>query len=232
MSANAGRSGALSLTSGTSGRTEVPLRFRVPEEFQELDLTEPSAMRLNRTFNRIRSATHQFTDTEVLQIAMNQEFMAMRLVEEGAVYSGTCVARTEDVSPRLVVAILNVLVKEVELDADEPLSAVASGLKRPGDPRDVGFVDLPAGKALMVAEKVSVEFPATTTGVKTKTRRKVRQLQATIPFPDKNRIAIFSLSSESENGWEEFLTIFGCVLRSVSFQPPGVASIAARLNAL
>ncbi len=148
----------------------------------------------------------------------------MRLAEQGAVYAGVCLARTEEDRPRPVVLQLTVLVKKMELYADDPLSAVGGGLRRPGEARDVGFLELPAGKALLVAEENTVELPTTLTGRPDPSRHRVRQMQATVPFPDKRRAAIVSISSESDSGWPECLDLFGKVLRTVSFAPPSLRS--------
>jgi hypothetical protein len=202
------------------GFAGVPLRFRVPDEFTEIVLTETPQARMDRTFAAFRQSLPQLTDVEVLNVVLRQEAMVMQLVQQSAVYAGTCVARTEEDVARVVVAQLSVLVKKMELDADDPLSAVAGSLRRPGVARDVGFLDLPAGKALMVAEESVVELPTTLTGEPKPNRHRVRQVQATIPFPDKRKGAIVSISSESDAGWPEYLEIFGKVLGTVSFQPP------------
>lgn len=208
------------------------LSFRVPAEFVELDLSENPSARLARTFGALSQKLTDLSSAELLTIAMRQEFMVMRLEEEGGVYSGTCAARTEEPTPRLAVAQLTTLVKDLDLTEGVTLQALASGLRTPGDPRDVGLVDLPAGQALMVAEQVVVEFPSDLTGNAGKTTSVVRQVQTTIPFPGERKAAIFSLSSESASGWNEFLRIFGMILQTVTFDTPGKQSISSRLNPL
>lgn len=208
------------LTTEGTGFAGIPLRFRVPDEFTEIDLTEVPQERMDRTFAAFRTSLPQLTDVEILNIVLRQEVMVMQLVEQGAVYAGTCVARTEEETPRAVVAQLCVLVKQMDLDAEDPLMAAAGGLRQPGQSRDVGFLDLPAGKALMVADESVVDLPTTLTGKPETNRHRVRQVQATIPFPDRRKAAVLSISSESDAGWQECLEIFGKVLRTVSFHPP------------
>lgn len=210
----------------------TPLSFRVPAEFVELDLNEEPSVRLNRTFDELSQKLAGLSDTELLTIAMRQEFMAMRLVEEGGVYSGTCVARTDEPSPRLAVAQLATLVKDLDLTEGGALQALASGLRNPGDPRDVGLVDLPSGQALMVAEQVAVEFPSGLAGRTGNATSFVRQVQTTIPFPKTRKAAIFTLSSESAAGWQDFLGIFGMILKSVTFNSSSQQSVSDRLNPL
>lgn len=208
------------------------LSFRVPAEFVALDLTETPSVRLNRTFHALSQKLTDLSNSELLTIAMRQEYMVMRLEEEGGVYSGTCVARTEEPIPALAVAQFSTLVKDLDLTEGVTLQALASGLRSPGDPRDVGLVDLPVGQALMVAEQVVVEFPSDLTGSAGKNTSFVRQVQATIPFPGNRKAVIFSLSSESASGWNEFLSIFGMILRTVTFDQPGKPNISSRLDPL
>lgn len=212
-----------------TGFAGVPLSFRVPDQFVEIDLRETPQQRIDRTFTTFRSFA-KLTDGEILNIAVRQEAMIMRLVDGGAVYAGTCLARTEDDVPRLVVAQLVAMVKDMDLDAADPLAAAAGGLKQPGTARDVGFLDLPSGKAMMVAERVDVSMPSTVTGRQVTTSHNVRQLQAVVPFPDKQRAAIFALSSETEAGWLDLVDVFGKLLSTVSFRPPSDTAVLDRLS--
>ncbi|MFD1047563.1 hypothetical protein ACFQ1S_19475, partial [Kibdelosporangium lantanae] len=119
-------------------------------------------------------------------------------------------------------------VREAELDAHQPLAAVADGLREPG--RDVVFSKYPAGKALVVAEEDRVTFPVSVTGAPIENTHVVRQAQIIFACPDQEHLAILSLSTESVADWETYLDILNTMADSVSFREPHARnSIADRL---
>lgn len=204
--------------------------FNVPDEFVEVNLAESPDKRFERTYSLYSANMEGFTRQDLLAAAMQQEYLIMRLEEEGAVYCATCVARTEERVARLAICQFTVFVKEMDISDNGALSTLASGLKKSDGSRDVGFVDVPVGRVLVIADQVSVSKGTNTSAWRGQSEV-VRQAQAIVPFPNRKQAAIMSISSESSAGWEEFLETFGTILGTVSFGVSGSSSIMSRLNA-
>ncbi len=210
-------------------RARVPLRFRVPEDFQEIVLDEPPEERARRTFDSFRGRLG-LTERQAFHLAFSQEHMVARLRDEGAVYVGQCVARSETDPTALTSAQYTILVKKADLDAGDPLDAVAGGLRKPGEPREVLFTEFPAGKALVVGEELAVTSPFGPLGEHRPATHRVRQAQVVLPFPDRRRLAIIGVSSEHLADWPSYVEILDGIARSVSFTEPSARSIAGVLG--
>lgn len=59
---------------------------------------------------------------------------------------------------------------------------------------------------------------------------RLRQAQVILPFPDKRRLAIIGVSSESLEDWQSYVEILDGIARSVSFNKAGAGSIADRMQ--
>ncbi|WP_019813530.1 hypothetical protein [Saccharomonospora saliphila] len=210
-------------------RGRIPLRFQIPDEFQEIALEEPPEERARRTFEAFREQL-KLTERQAFHLAFSQEHMVARLRDEGAVYVGQCVARSETDPTALTSAQYTILVKKAELDAEDPLDAVAGGLRTPGEPREVLFAEFPAGKALVVGEELAVTSPFGPLGDPRPTTHRVRQAQVVLPFPDRRRLAIIGVSSENLADWPSYVEILDGIVRSVSFTEPSAKSIAGVLG--
>lgn len=209
--------------------SRIPLRFRVPEEFQELVLNESPAERARRTFDGFRRQLG-LTERQAFHLAFSQEHMVARLRDAGAVYVGQCVAQSETDPTVLTSAQYTILVKKADLDAEHPLDAVAGGLRKPGEPREVLLTEFPAGKALVVGEELAVSSPFGPLGESRVTTHDVRQAQVVLPFPDRRRLAIIGVSSENLADWSSYVEILDGIARSVSFTEPPTKSIAGVLG--
>ncbi|WP_154663740.1 hypothetical protein [Saccharomonospora iraqiensis] len=207
----------------------VPLRFRVPDEFWEIALDEPPEERARRTFDGFRGKLG-LTERQAFHLAFSQEHMVVRLRDQGAVYVGQCVARSEIDPAVLTSAQYTILVKKADLDAEDPLDAVAGGLRKSGEPREVLFTEFPAGKALVVGEELAVTSPFGPLGEPRPTSQRVRQAQVVLPFPDRRRLAIIGVSSENLADWPSYVEILDGIARSVSFTDPPTRSIAGVLG--
>lgn len=208
----------------------VPLRFTVPEQLREISFEEPAEYRIERTYRELCAALRGLTAQQALHLVHTQEQMLAKLWDEGAVYVGQCVARSDAEPDSLSTAQFTILVKDAELQAERPLAAVAGGLKKPGEPRETIFVDYPAGQALVVGEELTVQTPFTPLGRPVSTEHRVRQAQVILPFPDRRRLAIIGASSESLEDWQSYVEILDGIARSVSFTEPSASSIADRMQ--
>ncbi|MEY7970458.1 hypothetical protein AB8O38_00500 [Saccharomonospora xinjiangensis] len=210
-------------------RARVPLRFRVPEEFQEIALEEPSEVRATRTFMSFQR-TLRLTQQQALHLAFSQEYLLARLRDEGAVYVGQCVARSEADPTALTSAQYTILVKKADLDADDVLDLLAGGLRTPSQPREVLLAEYSAGKALVVGEELVVTSPHGPLGELRLTTHRVRQAQVILPFPDRRRLAVIGVSTENLADWKAYVEILDGIAQSVSFTEPPARSIARALG--
>lgn len=210
--------------------TRVPLRFTVPEQLREFSFDEPAEYRIERTYRELRGALRGLTAEQALHLVYTQEQMLAKLWDEGAVYVGQCVARSDAEPTSLSTAQFTVLVKGAELHAEQPLAAVAGGLRKPGEPREIIFADYPAGEALVVGEELTARTPFSPLGRPVSTHHRLRQAQVILPFPDKRRLAIIGVSSEALEDWQSYVEILDGIARSVSFTEPGVNPISGRLQ--
>lgn len=216
----------------SEGGTNVPLRFTVPEQLHEVDLNENQLQRVQRTFEKLTASLRGAKQTEILAMVHAQEAMLAKLVQEGAVYVAQCIARSESNPARLCVAQFSILVKEAFLRGPRPLATLASGLRTPGEPREIIFVHFPAGEGLVIGEELVVQPPADATGRHSSRTHQVRQAQIILAFPDQRRLAILGVSSESLEDWHHLTGVLNNIALSVSFAEQSENTIAARLNVL
>lgn len=196
----------------------LPLRFEVPEQFTEIDLAEEPELRAERTLAQLAEYLPHSTDEQRLHLAMVQEVSISRMVAEGAVYAATLVAATEEDQPRLTTGQFTVTARRVPGGVhSHTLSEIAEQLRSDELRRDVGFVPLPAGRALAVVEDRELRTPVTVLGDASDDLHVIRQLQLTLPFPDGDRLAIFTVSTECLYDWESYVDIMGGIARTVEF---------------
>jgi hypothetical protein len=212
--------------------TGVPLRFTVPREFHEINLDEDQQQRVQRTVGTLTTNFRGLKPTEALAMVYAQEMMLRGLVEQGAVYVAQCVARSEVDATRLCVGQFFILVQKADLHGPRPLATIASGLRTPGDPREIAFVNYPAGEGLAIGEELVVQPSATVTGQSSSRTHRLRQAQIVLASPDRRRLAILGVSSESIDDWPHLAQILDNIAHSVSFSAEAENLIASRLNTL
>lgn len=209
-----------------------PLWFTVPEELHHVDLDEDPELRVRRTYQNVAATLTGASTAERLHVVFLWEVMLAQLASEGAVYVGHCLARSDSDPARLSTAQFSVLAKEADLSARRPLSAVASGLRKPDGSREVGFAEFSAGEALVVGEELQVRRPSTMTGKPEESVHRVRQAQVILPFPGYRRMAVLGVSSEDVGDWDHYVSMLNGIADSVSFTDPQAPSIADRLAGL
>lgn len=203
----------------------VPFYFSVPGHFSEIPLTEDPETRVRSTFQRVA------TDAERVHVTFLQEYLQAKLLAEGAVFAALCLCRSEADPRKLSTALFAIFVKDVKLSGERPLAAVAGGLKNPGQPREAVFARFPAGEGLVVGEELNVTIPVDLRGRPRPTTHTIRQAEVLIPFPDRQRLAVLSVTSESLDDWIHYAGMLNDIAHSVRFTKPGT-SIADRLGAL
>jgi hypothetical protein len=221
----------MSISGTLTSEPTQPLWFKVPEELHEIDLTEAPEARVRRAYANATAVMRGATEEQRVHVVHTQEMMVIELLDQGAVYAGQLLARSDYNPERLATAQFAVMIKKADLAAREPLAAVADGLREPGKSREVGFAVYPAGEALVVGEEVQVTLPTTITGAPVRNTHLVRQAQIIFACPDRRHIAIIALSSEALADWRTYIDILDTMARSVSFEDPNKSSsIASRLS--
>ncbi|MBQ0926553.1 hypothetical protein [Saccharopolyspora endophytica] len=210
----------------------VPLWFKVPDQFNELDLDEAPAERFQRAVGNATAVMSDASDAEPLRVAYLQEAMLSQLRRQGAVYVAHCVARSEADPSKLAVAQFSILVQDAALSGTQPLSVLVNALKQPGTTREVGLADYPAGEAIVVGEEVKVVLPVTLSGRVEENEHRVRQAQVLFPVPGGQYLVIVGVTSESLDDWPHYVAMLDGIARSISFTDPSRATIADRLAGL
>lgn len=209
----------------------VPFYFTVPGQFSELPLTEDPEARVRRTFERVAASLRSATDAERVHVTFLQEYLLAKLLAEGAVYAALCLCRSETHPGKLSTAQFAIFVKDIKLSGERPLAAVAGGLKNPGQPRETAFVHFPVGEGLVVGEELKMTIPVDLRGRPHPSTHIVRQAEVLIPFPDRQQLAVLSVTSEALDDWIHYAGMLNDIAHSVRFTKPG-RSIADPLGAL
>ncbi|MCE7007911.1 hypothetical protein LWC34_34580 [Kibdelosporangium philippinense] len=205
----------------------------VPEQFTPIDLAEDFETRVLRTIRQAEYALPGSTPEQRMHLALAQEAMIGKMLEQGVRYAATCVAKTEDERPSLTMANLTVTFQAAELTGLDPLGAIANGLKtkNPKAKQEIGYLNLPVGRTLAIADEVKFTPPTSAFGVPSDREHVVRQASAVIPHPHGTRIVIIGMSTEFLTEWTLYTEMFRAILETVSFEPPRKpSSIASRLG--
>lgn len=208
----------------------VPMRFTPPAQLQKINLDEAPELRLQRTYREAARVLPDADPGELAHLALMQEVSVARLMSEGAVYAAHCVARSEAEPTVLCTAEYAIVIKESDLPATQPLAKIANGLKEPGEPRATAVVAYPAGEAVVVGEEVSITPSALPSGRPNGESYSMRQAQVIMPLPDRQRLAIMSVSSTHLRDWPHFVRMLNDIAHSVRFSASDSSGINNRLN--
>lgn len=189
--------------------------FEMPTFFTPFDLGEDAADRVRRMV----SGTPTIDDDERLELVVGQELLAERMRRGSARFAATSAVRIDGDGPtRLSVAQFTIMVHEVEVNV-HVLDAIGSRLRANGCP-GVGFVDLPAGRALGVVDRQLVHSRRSITGRARQRVHVVHQVQLMLASPQRRHLAILGLGTECVQDTEFYIDVMGSIGRSVSFSPP------------
>lgn len=220
----------MSIMEALDGNADDSIYFSIPSHFNRVDLTEPPEARIRRTYEDVQAVLGNPDSDQCSHIATLLEMMISRLVDYGAVYVAQGFAQSEANPGTLCTAQFTIFVKEAELETDQPLSLLASGLRDPGSPRQAAVVEYPAGAAVVVGEELEVSPSVTAAGRPTMERYRMRQAQVLLPFPNRRRVAVLSLTSTHLDDWHHFVRILNDIACSFSFTPRNDNSVVGRLE--
>lgn len=205
--------------------------FEMPAFFTPFDLGENAADRVRR----IITGTPTLDDDERLNLVAQQELLVERMHQGRVRFAATSAVRIEgDGPPRLSVAQFTIMVHEVEVNV-HVLDAIGRQLRAAGR-SGVGFVDLPAGRALVVVDRQNVYSQRSITGRGRQRVHVVHQVQLMLASPQRRHLAILGLGTECAQDTNFYIDVMGTIGSSVSFSPPspptnGLASaISAALD--
>lgn len=210
----------------------MPLTFSVPQQFQEISLTDSPEQRARRQYDALTQALRGIKPSEGLYMVLAQEMALANLIRAGTIYVATCFAKSETDPTRGVTAHLSVLIKEATLHGNRPLVDVARGLNTPGEPREIIFNEFPAGEALVIGEELLVTQPTTVSGSPTPQKHRIRQAQVIFALPGNEALAIFSMSSPSLDDWPHFMAVLNGISHSVSLADTANSVVSSRLECL
>ena len=222
----------MNITSKLSDDGRVPLRFRVPTQLHEIALDEDPDKRIGLTYQLTARTLPSATEIERMHFTLMQEMALASLVNEGCVYAAHCIAHSAADPAKLSLGMFTVLVKKADLQAERPLAAIAGGLRRPGEPKEIVFADYPAGEALVIGEEVKARLPTNVVGHRTTHTSVVRQAQVIFALPSRQHLAILGVSSESIEDWRHYVAMLNGIAESMSFSRSEDTGIAARLRTL
>ncbi len=217
------------LTVETATQEKLPLRFAVPREFVELDLAEQPETRAERLIEAMARTLPDTTIEQRVHFVLATEYMVQLMRQSGVVYAATLLARAEDEPPRLTTAQFTVVVKEARLTGMNPLATLAEQLHDPGARRVLDLLDLPAGQALAIVEERGLTLPSNMFGIPGEHTHLIRQLQLLLPFPARDRIAVFALSTECLDDWDQYVDIMGAIAKTIEFKAPSSLGITEAL---
>lgn len=208
----------------------IPIRFSVPEQFQEVSLEEMPEQRAQRQYDALVRTFSDLGSTQCIRLVLAQEMGLSYLIESGAIYAATCLARSEAEPSMGVTAFFTVIVKEAELHGDRPLVDIAKGLRTPGEPREIIFNHFPAGEALVVGEEVVVTQPVSVLGESRQERHRLRQAQVIFALPGNEAVAILTMASPGLYDWTHFVATLNGISHSISFGNSRESAVTLRLD--
>lgn len=224
----------MSISTALDGaQPDEALYFTPPAQLHKIDLTEDPEQRFRRTAEEATAILGESaSQAEREHIAVLQEHMLASLVDEGAIYVAQALARSEVHTDQLCTAQFTIIVRDIAIPDDQPLSVVANGLKEPGEPRELATVSYPAGEAIIMGEELEIRPSVAASGEPNPTPYRMRQAQVLFPFPDRQRMAIVGVNSTHFDDWDHFVRMLNDIASSLSFTPPSNAGVSARLDAL
>lgn len=189
--------------------------FAAPTFFTPLDLREDADDRVRRMV----SATPTLDDDERLNLIAQQEVLVERMRQGRIRCAATSAVRIEDDGPpRLSVGQLTIMVDETDV-SEHVLDAIGRQLRTAGRSA-TGFVDLPAGRALVVVDRRHLHSQVSISGRPRRRVHVVHQVQLMLASPQRRHLVILALGTECVQDTGFSLDVMGTIGRSVSFSPP------------
>lgn len=182
--------------------------LRVPPSFLDIDLSANVESRVRA----LVAKTPDLDPTVRAVLAASQEIVVDALREASVVYAAHSVHLP---TPReIAIAQFYVAMHALPSGAPDALGMLARALEAPG--RRVERVDLPCGPAVAM-----IEEPNGGAAV-----RPVHQVQVAVLSPERRRLAVLSLLTESRTSWPDYLDLMGMIVGSLRFDGPRAALTA------
>ncbi|GHF50577.1 hypothetical protein GCM10018790_30470 [Kitasatospora xanthocidica] len=196
-----------------------PLWLTLPGGFTSVDPTEDLGDRMTRTAEQLDALFPDAAPEQKLSAVIAAETAFQAQLREGAVHVSGCLVRAEDGEP--VHGMFTVFLRPQELGPPGSYPArVAEELAEAWPDADVGVVDLPVGRAALVARDVEVPVPGALWGVPGSTVSTVRQLELLLPHPWSPHVVAAVFTTEDLDHWDEWLPLLATAFRGISFHPP------------
>lgn len=204
---------------------ETQIRFGVPETMVRLDLG-PDALSRARA---VIASSRLLPAEDQLRLVIAQEFLVESFRRADVCFAGHLITRIDDSPPRLSIAHLIVSVRRVRHGGAEVFGVLASQLAATDRSRQVGFADLPAGRAMLVIED-HVLLPGSDVfdvfARATKRKQRVRQGHLILGTPERGGFVTFTLATPCGQDWAGYAAVLAAIGDTISFVPHGPRSTA------
>ncbi|MFJ2112103.1 hypothetical protein ACIOEX_09360 [Streptomyces sp. NPDC087850] len=145
---------------------DLPLSFKVPEHFQDIDFAVSAEVNMDRLIERLHMVDPRPSEQEIAHAVLSQQSMYELLSAAGAVYAGTLLSgpSREEPEKKLSSVILTVTARPAELSNELTVHRLARTMGAIYPDAEVGVVVLPSGPAVLLTEERKVERPVNLLG--------------------------------------------------------------------
>lgn len=210
-----------------------PLTFNLPDVFERIDLTSSPEIRADHLLDAIERNLPELSQEDRLRLVFANQHAVERMLLGGVIFAANFVGRSEVDRTAASTAQFSVLAVEGLGDSPRPLDVAAEALQKEDRNRDLQFTDLNIGRCLAIVEE-TVLHPATgIQGEDTTSARHVRQIQIMFPLTEQRKLAIFALSTECLQDWDDYVEMMAQICKTIRWKQQYIeSSIAAALDGL
>jgi len=198
----------------TSLNTEgdnIPLWFKVPETFMEINPDESVEDRIQRIATSAGRVVGSTPDWQA-HAALAHEALIKNLAQIDATYAAIFTSRSETLPARLISALFTVIIRDAPEITGHTMATIAHGLREPGGRTETLLVDYPAGEACVHGEQHLIRW--------NNQEQTARQAQTIFRLPDDRRIAILGITSSCLDDWEDLVGLLDDICHTVTFTDP------------
>ncbi|MBB3051910.1 hypothetical protein FHS23_002939 [Prauserella isguenensis] len=197
-----------------------PLTFSLPDEFREIDLHSDPATRADALYVRMKQYAPGLPTGRQLHLIAAQEALVERMVAEGVLYAAALITRSAGDPLMLSTAQFTVTVRDAPIRQRDPLPQLLSAIdKRPNT--EARYVDLEVGRCIAVIEEATFRLGLDLMGAPNPNDHRVRQLQVIYPMVDRGQVAMFGLSTESIDDWDDYVNMMAEICKTIRASESG-----------
>lgn len=178
------------------------LWFDVPSDATTIDVGGECAPRIEQ----LAALTTSLDMGQRRRLAITQEMLVRMLRQVHVRYAGHLVRRSDERAPRLSVALLYAATTPADCGSVRVLEAISARMGSGGGQREAGMVELPAGRALAVAETVLLGAGG-------------RVWHGRVMLPHRNRrcVVTVGITTPCIDDWRAYAGLVGVAAHSITF---------------